>query len=132
MSNIFQCRSAKTQIWAGRQQKHTFLFLGLPRSPTNVNHPLIQPYSSNRKDMHWNRSKKLVSLPFFMGFERMATPIRKMSFRNFVFRLNSGFPNFCFQERESPAPLNIPTPTLAPDRVQGWDLTDRSEISAMR
>ena len=46
--------------------KYLFLFLGLPRTPTNVNDLFIQPYTPNRKDMHWNRLKKLVSLPDFL------------------------------------------------------------------
>ena len=45
--------------------KHLSLFLGLPRTPTNVNDLFIQPYTPNHKDMHWNRLKKLVSLPGF-------------------------------------------------------------------
>ena len=43
------------------------LFLGLPRTRTNVNDLFIQPYTSNRKDMHWNRLNKLVRSPHFFG-----------------------------------------------------------------
>ena len=45
---------------------YLFLFLGLPRTRTNVNDPFIQPYKSNRKGMHWNRLKKLVCLPHIL------------------------------------------------------------------
>ena len=76
--------------------KYLFLFLALPRTRTNVNDLFIQPYTSNRKGMHWNRLKQLVCLPHeVLEFGRMVTPIRKMSFRNPAFRQNSGFPNFC-------------------------------------
>ena len=45
---------------------YLFLFLGRPRARTNVNDLFIQPYTSNRKGMHWNRLKKLVCLrPLF-------------------------------------------------------------------
>ena len=71
---------------------YLFLFLGRPRTPTNVNDLFIQPYTPNHKDMHWNRLEQLVSLlDFFMGFGRIATPVRKN--RNFMlFRPNQGTP----------------------------------------
>ena len=49
-------------------KNHLFLFLGLPRTPTNVNDLFIQPYTPNHKHMHWNRLKKFVSLPVFLRF----------------------------------------------------------------
>ena len=65
-------------------KKHLFLFLGLPRTPTNVNDLFIQPYTPNHKDMHWNRLKQLVSLLDFLGFwtdsdPRQANSVQKSS-----------------------------------------------------
>ena len=49
-------------------KQHLFLFPGLPRTPTHANDLFIQPYTSNHKDMHWNRFKKLVYLRDIYGF----------------------------------------------------------------
>ena len=46
-------------------KKYLFLFLGRPRARTNVNDLFIQPYTFNRKGMHWNRLNRLLCLPPF-------------------------------------------------------------------
>ena len=50
-------------------KQYLFLFLGRPKARTNVSDIFIQPYTLNRKGMHWIRLKKLVCLPFFIWMD---------------------------------------------------------------
>ena len=71
-----------------------FLFLGLPRARTNVNDLFIQPYTSNRKGMRWNRLKQLVRSPHFFFIWMDGDPNQEQFVQKPCFSTKFRIPNF--------------------------------------